>query len=145
MATQEEISSFAQRYFECMKRPFGSKMEKTNFGIGLVLRYLAEAGHTVSSGEISRYMNVSTARVAVILRSMCEKELITKTEDSADARKTLVSLTEKGLERIRKTKAEMMELMTEIINTVGLERMEQYLETLKEINSVVEARLSEKQ
>lgn len=144
MPTNEEINVFARKFFESMPRPFMGKMDKTNFGIGLVLRYLMEAGHPVSAGEISRYMHVSTARVAVILRCMSEKDLIIKQEDSSDARKTLVSLSESGKEHIKKTKAELMELMTEVITKVGIERMEQYLEISKEINTVVSAKMAKK-
>lgn len=144
MATNEEILSFVKRFFESMPRPFMTKMDKTNFGTGLVLRYLAEVGRPVSAGEISRYMNVSTARVAVILRTMSDKDLIVKQGDVSDARKTLISLSENGKEHIKKTRAELMELMTEVVNKVGIERMEQFLEISKEINAAVSAKVAEK-
>lgn len=145
MPTNDEINSFAKRFFESMPRPFMGKMDKSNFGIGLVLRYLAEVGHPVSASEISRYMNVSTARVAVLLRTMSEKELIVKTVDSTDARKVRVSLSEKGNKHIQDVKVELLELMKEIVNKVGIGRMETFLEISNEINDVVSAKISKKQ
>lgn len=137
MATEEEIKTFAKRYFECMKRPVMTKIDKTNLGINRVLRHLGEADRPLSEAEISRYMNISTARVAVLLRTMSDKGLIIKEDDASDARKTLISLSEGGRKHIEDTDAEFLELMTDIVNTVGMERMEQFLETLKEINAVV--------
>lgn len=143
MTTKEEVISIIKRFYQSRLKSPMAKMDKSNFGISLVLRYLEESDRPVSAGEISRYMNVSTARVAVILRTMVEKDLIVKKDDSTDARKTLISLSEKGRERIKKTRAELLELMTEVVNTVGIERMEQFMEISEQINAVVSSKIAE--
>lgn len=142
MEAKEEICRLMKRFVDSMPRAFTTKIEKTNIGIGLVLRYLAEVGRPASAGEISRRMNVSTARVAVLLRTMSEKGLIVRSADSADARKVYVSLSEKGRERSRKITDELIALMTEIVNKVGIARMERFIETANEINAVVTAKIA---
>lgn len=143
MATKEEVNSIIERFYEGRLKSPMAKIDKSKVGISLVLRYLKEAGRAVSAGEISRYMNVSTARVAVILRTMNEKQLIIKQDDCADARKTLVSLSNKGEERINRARAELLELMTEVVNKVGIERIEEFLEISKQINAVISAKIEE--
>ena len=144
MPTKEEISALMKRFHESMPRTVMTKMERANLGICMVLRYLEGVGRPVSAADISRYMNVSTARMAVLLRTMSEKDFITKSEDSSDARKVQISLTDKGRAYIQTVKAELLDLMTEIVNRVGIERMEQFLEISKEINAAVSVKMAEK-
>lgn len=145
MQTREEINELLKRFAESMPRMVMAMMEKTNIGIGVVLRCLEEAERPVSAGEISRYMNVSTARVAVLLRSMSEKGLIVKSGDSSDARKTLVSLSDKGREWKRKMNDELIGIMSDIVDKVGIERLELFFLIANEINAVVAAKTAEKQ
>lgn len=144
MPSKEEIGALLRRFNESMPRNVLSKIEKTNIGIGVALRYLAEANRPVTAGEISRYMNVSTARVAVILRTMCEKGLIEKSGDTSDARKVRICLSEKGRAAHRQANDEIFALLAEIVQKVGMERMETYLQISSEINAVVTAKFAEK-
>lgn len=135
MATKEEIDAIIKRSHE--RKPHMSKIDKENFGIGMVLRYLSSNSHPVSAADISRFMEVSSARVAVLLRTMQEKGLIIKKEDTADARKILVCLSEKGKERIEKARQEHYEMMAEIIDKVGFERINLFLDISEEINEII--------
>ena len=142
MTPKEEAVSIIKRLYESRAKSGMAKIDKNNIGMGLVLRYLEEVGRPVSAGEISRYMNVSTARVAVLLRTMSEKGLIVKDDDSSDARKIRVTLSENGKEQISKAKAELLELITEIVNKVGIERMETFLAISDEINAVITEKIA---
>ncbi len=143
-ATKEEVQSIVKRFYESRTKLSMTKLDKNNIGAVLLLRYLAKANRPVSAVEISRFMNVSTARVAVLLRTMSEKGLIIKTVDGSDARKVCVSISEKGKEHINEANTQFMELMTEIITKVGVERMETFLEISQEINAVITKKLEEK-
>lgn len=142
MQTREDMYELLKRFADNMPHKVMTKMEKTNIGIGMVLRCLEEVGSPVSAGEISRYMNVSTARVAVLLRTMSDKGLIVKDSDSFDARKISVSLSEKGREVNRQTTEELIEIMSEIVEKVGSENFELFLSVAGEIKSIVSARMA---
>ena len=142
MATKEEVNAIVKRFYE--SRPPMAKIDKENWGIGMVLRHLATASAPVSAADISRFMNVSTARVAVLLRTLQEKELIVKQDDAADARKILVSLSEKGKSHIENMKKERMEMMTEVIDKIGVERMNLFLDIIEEINAVISDKFASK-
>ena len=77
------------------------RIDETQEGVGAVLCLLHESDETVTAGRVSEVLGVSTARVAVLLKKMAAKRLITKGHDPADARVTVVSLTEQGRESIR--------------------------------------------
>lgn len=144
MPSDEEIVALIKRFSRCLPRNVMTKMDQTNIGIGMVLRYLSEVGRPVSAGEISRYMKVSTARVAVLLRTMTEKGLIVKSEDLTDARKVRISLSERGRESNRLATEELRQLMRKIVREVGSERVELFLAISGEINAVVAETIAEK-
>ncbi len=145
MQTREEVNDLLKRFIGNMPRKMMTKIERTNIGIGMVLRYLEEVGRPVSAGEISRFMNVSTARVAVILRTMSEKGLIVRSVDCSDARKVCIGLSETGQKSYRMMTDELIGLMAEIVERIGMERMELFLQIASEINAVVTAKITEKE
>lgn len=64
-------------------------------GMYFVLRILAENTQLIA-GDISEMFGVSTARTAVIITTLEKKGYVVKSKSVNDARKTVVSITEKG-------------------------------------------------
>lgn len=139
MLTEDELVSLEKVFFKSDQKPSPMlfKLSKHNFGIGLVLRYLDETNHPVSAVDISRYMSVSTARVAVLLRTMTKKGLIERGFDLSDGRKILVRLSTKGKEFVAAKKAERRRVLSCIVETVGLERIKSFVETSEKISEVI--------
>lgn len=137
MASKEEINAVVERCQKCRPKHFFTEMDHINAGISQVLRYLSEASRPVSAGEISHYMNVSTARVAALLRCMEEKGFIQKEKDPADARKTLVLLSESGTQEAEAIKRNFLETVSSAIDRVGLERLNTFIDMIDEINVIV--------
>ena len=137
MATEEELKSIEQIVFKSRPSSFNVQVDRSNLGIGLVLKYLSEVGHPVSAAQISRYMNVSTARVAVLLRTMTEKELIEKGFDVSDGRKVLVRLSQKGKDCVAQKQAEMMKFIERVADKIGVDRLKIFIKTLDDINEIV--------
>lgn len=133
MLSEEELNSIIKQF---QSKPF-LKIDKSNCGSGLVLRYLDEASRPVSAGEISKYMGVSTARVAVLLRSLSKKGLIERGFDVNDARKTIVKLSAKGKEFVSEKKAEGTKALLNIVEKIGVERIKTFIEISNEIADVI--------
>ena len=112
-------------------------MDETKAGIGAVLRLLNDARETVTAGRISEILGVSTARVAVLLKKMEAKGLITKERDSADARITVVRLTELGGDKIAQMHSEMYRQIGHIIDVVGEARLIEFIEIAGEIQKAI--------
>ena len=96
MATQEQIKKIHSEMEKAQPVDFFKRINEIQAGIGAVLRVLYEYDGTVTAGQISEILEVSTARVAVLLKKMDSKGLITKKHSTDDARVTIVSITEHG-------------------------------------------------
>ena len=112
-------------------------MEEVKAGIGAVLRLLYEADEPLSAGTISSKLGISTARVAVLLKKMTQKGMITKQQSPNDARVTMVELTAAGRANIERMKNELFAQMGLIIDKVGEERLKEYFEIGEEIRNII--------
>jgi DNA-binding MarR family transcriptional regulator len=112
-------------------------LNETTAGIGATLRILYEQDGSTTSGRLCDLLGVSSARVAVLLKTMAEKGLITKDKNVMDARITVVSLTPFGKETILKMREEVYKQIGRVIDHVGFERLEAFIAICKEIEEVV--------
>ena len=136
MATQEEIKTVLSILEEFHSFHTVEKLDDTNRGIASILRCLSKQDTPVTAGEISERIGVSTARIAVLLRKMSARNLIITGNDPSDARKTLVSLSDYGKERLNKKVEEHKEMVSIIIDKIGLERTKEFIQLSKEIQSI---------
>lgn len=136
MATQEQIQYVMTKFEEAHAPKCFKKINETQAGIGAVLRMLYESGESVSAGMISECLNISTARVAVLLKKMEAKGLITKEHSSEDARVTLVRLTDDGEALICEMREELYAKISEIIDKIGEKRLVEFFETFGEIGEI---------
>lgn len=137
MATQQEIDSLLSLLSKRRPNEFVKKANTTNRGIGAVIHYLYGKDSKVTAGDISEFLNVSTARVAVILQKMEKKGLITKTKSQQDARVTVVDLTEQGKETAQEMKEQFTQQIGLAIDTVGYERMLEFACVLNELCGIL--------
>ena len=134
MATQDEVELILENLQEVHPAEFFKTLNEENAGIGAVLRYLNEAEGDVTAGNISKYLHVSTARVAVLLKKM-EAQGLTKEDDAYDARITIVHISPKGEEKIRQIHDEIYAEVSKVIDKVGIERMMDFILISNEIRS----------
>lgn len=85
-------------------------------GMYYVLRILSESDKELSAGDISETFGVTTARTAVVLKTLEKKGLITKSKSSADARKTIVKLTQEGEAVLATRKARIFEVINRALS-----------------------------
>ncbi len=137
--TREQAVTLIQRFVSTRPHHLFQQMDDSTHGIGCVLRYLEETDRAVSAGEISEHMKVSTARVAVLLRNMQEKDLIIKSPDPQDARKTMVTLSPHGRESITIKKEQFIRYFMHVAECIGEERFEEFIRISEEIHDVVDA------
>ena len=137
--TREHAVTLIQQFVSTRPHRLFQQMDDSTHGIGCVLRYLEETGRAVSAGEISEHMKVSTARVAVLLRNMQEKDLIVKSPDPNDARKTMVTLSLHGKESIRQKKEQFIRYFMHVAECIGEEKFEEFIRISEEIHDIVDA------
>lgn len=137
MATQEQIAMLLEELEKAAPYEQFKSIDKNTAGVRAILKYLNETEETVTAGKISRYMNVSTARVAVLLKKMVANGLIEKTDDPEDARIVVVRLSEHGVKTAEKVRESIHAQVGAMIDKVGMERMLEYVAISNEIRSVM--------
>ena len=137
MATIAQIERMLAELERIHPVAFFRRMDETQAGIGAVLRLLHTSEEEITAGKISEVLNISTARVAVLIRKMAAKGLITKARSSVDARVTMVGLTELGVRTVEGMRREMYQQMGLVIDAVGEERLREFLKIATEIRAAV--------
>lgn len=138
MATQEEVEELRASLERLHGDALFKRVGETGVGIGAVMRCLHRSGEPMSAGEISRYLHVSTARVAVLLKKMEARSLIERISDERDARKSVIRLSAYGAEVSEQVLRELNRQLAEVIDRIGLERVKEFIAVSGEIRAVVQ-------
>ena len=138
MASEKEVLELLAKFNSIKPWAFVQHMDMSSMGIGNVLLFLMSSGREVSAGEISEYMDVSTARVAVLLKKMSEKGLINKHSDPEDKRKVMVSITPKGVEAFEERKNEVLLYASPIVDHFGVEKVDDFINSCRDITNIVD-------
>lgn len=138
MATSRQIAQVMTTLRQLQPAPCFKLLNEAQMGAGAVIRYLREAEGEVSAGNIADFMGVSTARVAVLLRKMAAKGLIVKETSPTDGRVTIVRLSEAGEKTAEAMKENICHRVGQIIDRLGMERMEDFLESVREIATLMQ-------
>ena len=97
------------------------------------LGYLAARGEPITPTELSRELNLTTARVANILNSLERKDYVQRTHDSQDRRRVLVTATEKGLRLAEDHRDRVLQQLTTVLDWLGEEDAQDCFRLLKRI------------
>ena len=137
MATKTQVEEVFEKIQGACPADFFDLINDTKSGMAAVLHLLSESGGMATAGKISAELNVSTARVAVLLKKMAAKDLITKEKGALDGRITVVKLTELGEETVSRLKEEIFRQIGSVIDGIGEERLCEFLAVLGEIKTII--------
>lgn len=102
------------------------------------LNYISKRGSLVLPSEISAAMNVSTARIAVLLSQLESRGFIVRAADTADRRRVNVSITAAGVKRLEERRAEIFRQMLRLVEQLGEKDAQDYLRITRRIISLSE-------
>lgn len=116
------------------KRP---RIVESQKGENFIIFYLGHFDNDdIYAGDIANELECSTARVAALLNRLEKKNFIKKETSSLDKRKTRVALTTLGKEEYEKRSKKFKEYLNKIIDTIGKEELDKFLDTLDKINRI---------
>ena len=138
MASDKEVIALLQEFSSIHPLEFLQKLDVQSMGISNVLCFLMYADHEVTAGEISDYMNVSTARVAVLLKKMSDKGLIEKHADPSDARRVMVAITDSGKELFEEQQREILLYSGAVVDHFGVDKIKEFIESCRQIREIVD-------
>lgn len=113
-----------------------AQISHVTMGMRAVVQLLHQKKEAITSKEISDAMNVSSARMTVLLQKMEGEGLIRKDNSPNDARSILVSLTEKGREKALEVERYHYEFIEEILTEYTLEDLELLFQQLEKIHGI---------
>ncbi len=123
---------FLQDLFDLQCLDLSTKMLPKNCSelalLGLLSRY-----QSLTSGEITKKLQMKTSRTAALLKALEEKKQIKRTPSKEDKRIINVSLTPQGEEICQKGISCLLVKIEKAYKEVGIEEMEQFKSTLKKI------------
>ena len=138
MATKEQIDYIISELPKAHPANFFKVFNDANTGIGFAVKLLYSAEENrLSAGAISEAMGVSTARVAVLLKKMESKGLISRESDRADARVTVVCLSEAGKNLAEQMQENMLKHISYVIDRVGMEKLKQFMDLSVEVKAAM--------
>ena len=138
MDVKTEAERLMLEFRSCAPQKIFSRVEETKRGMGFVLLMLENSDREIVAGDIAEGMNVSTARVAALLKKMEQNGLITRENSSSDARRTVVKITPKGRETILEKRAEFLKKTELLIEKVGMKDLEEFIRISRKIRDVLD-------
>ena len=138
MGRREDAQELLQKLRSCRAKYFMGKVDETQRGINFVLMYLAETDGEVIAGDLARELNVSTARIAAILKNMEKRGYITRQSSSVDARRTVIEITPEGIVYAEELKEQMLAKTEFLLDKVGKEDLEEFIRISNKIKSAFE-------
>lgn len=138
MNISEDAKEYLDRLHSCIPSFFYNEIDATRRGFGFVLNYLEQADKEVYAGDLSKKLNVSTARIAALLKKMEQNGLITRNPSPEDARRTLVEITPTGIDLINEMRSHALRKIELLLNKVSKEDMETYIRISQQIKEVID-------
>lgn len=138
MGTREDAQELLHQLRACRSKSVFGKIDESQKGVGFVLVYLWESDHEVIAGELAKELNVSTARIAALLRKMEKNGLIIRYRSPMDARQIVVEITEQGNAYVNQMREQILMKMELLLEKVGKEDIEEFIRISHKINKALE-------
>ena len=137
MANKEQVYQIIEKLKIIRPTEMFKDIDCTNKGMRFILIYISE-NNNVYASTISEKMNISRARVGILLKKLENKKFITKRPSSSDARIDVIELTPPGRSEAEKLKEDAISEMIKIIDYVGFDELNTCLDTMAKVKKILE-------
>ncbi len=135
MSESENIGSELYRVFAYLARQQVQKRTAASArGEEGLLQYLAYQKDGVSSGFLKEQLCVSSGRMADILKSLEEKQMIYRTLDPEDSRRVLVHITAVGRGQAARTSERIRAWYEKLTDYLGEEDSRELIRIIRKLN-----------
>lgn len=119
MDYEELARQFLHNSYRYRIRGHQKKIDDNMQGETFAVTYIYKQGGPVLPSDISNEMNISSARVAVMLNNLENKGFVTRRIDRSDRRRILVELTRDGTEFVQEHNKTVMQYTVKILKLLG--------------------------
>lgn len=134
---KEQIDTLLKKMVEAKPFELFNQIDETNKGMGFILGFLYKTKGDVYSIDIANALDVSTARIAVLLKKLEASELIIKSKCLSDARKIKVSLTEKGILKTEEAIEFLYSYFDKILSVVTIDEFNEFIRISEKIQNAI--------
>lgn len=138
MVAREQALDILNKLRKNKPAKFFNRIDETSAGMNFILAFLSESNCDVYASTIADKMQISRARVAVLIQKLISKGLIEKSSSNSDARIEVIKLTTKGFDEINKFKERMISDIVKLIEEVGIEEIHKFLDTSAKIKKILD-------
>ena len=137
MVAREQALEFLNKLRTNKPTTLFNKIDETAVGMKFLLAYLSENNGEVYASTVAEKMNISRARVAVLIQKLMNKGLISKTTSKTDRRIEVLNITDAGLKEANKFIDQILSALTIVIEKIGLDELYKYVETSAKIKNIL--------
>ena len=137
MNKREEAIILMKEIRECRPYPLFKTIDNEDKGIRFVLAYLNKNQGGVIAKELADKMNISTARISVLIKKMDSQKLIKKAGDKSDSRKVIIKLTAKGKQIANMNYEEVVKAHEKLIEEISANDLKTYIKISKKIKNTL--------
>lgn len=103
-----------------------------------MLLYLTFVKDELTASELSDGLGVSLPRIMSMLTSLESKNMVKKSSDESDKRKTIISITEKGRKMVENSKEKAIDKITKIIDKMDEKDIDEYIRIARKIGEILD-------
>ena len=137
MVAREQALEFLNKLRTNKPTTLFNKIDETAVGMKFLLAYLSENNGEVYASTVAEKMNISRARVAVLIQKLMNKGLISKTISKTDRRIEVLNITDAGLKEANKFIEQILSALTIVIEKIGLDELYKFVETSAKIKNIL--------
>lgn len=137
MASKLEVFEVMGKLQECNPLEFFRTIDEVNSGMGYIMLRLYNAKDEVYAIDLSSDMQISRARVTMIIKKLIYKGFVVKQRSKSDARKEIISITNKGREEVNNIKQKVLNNVNMLIDKMGIDKVNQFLSLSNEIKNIL--------
>lgn len=140
MSYSPEAKDFLRQFYDCIagsEGPVSVEIHAMQKGIGFVLLYLAHTDQPVSPSDLAKRLNVSTARIAALLKKMEGRGWIQRCPSPEDGRRTILTLTPAGREKVAQMNVYMLQHAERLCQHISRHDREEFIRILHKIVEVL--------
>ncbi len=137
MASKAEVFEVMGKLQEYNPLELFRSIDEINSGMGYIMLRLYNAKEEVYAINLSQDMQISRARVTMLLRKLISRGFVLKQRSKLDARKEIITITNIGRDEVNKIKQKVLGDVNRLIDKLGMDKVNEFLELSKEIHETL--------
>lgn len=135
---REKINTYLNKINECHPEKAFEAINDARRGMVYVIGYLYREKREITFNELSKKLDVSTARITKLLQKLVAKGYINKRQDENDKRKIIISLTDRGNEIAKSIEEKFYETISDVIDYIGIDDINKLIEITTKISNYLD-------